>query len=94
MAKKPYVFATLALHAGQEPDPGTLARAVPVCRTCSFVFRDTDRLTGSMADRARGGTEASCAPTNTIDAVTATRLVHPRTTVRTNTPSPSIVIAR
>ncbi|MCX5862195.1 MAG: O-acetylhomoserine aminocarboxypropyltransferase/cysteine synthase [Deltaproteobacteria bacterium] len=34
-------FDTLALHAGQEPDPFTLARGVPVHRTSSYVFRDT-----------------------------------------------------
>ena len=34
-------FNTLALHAGQEPDPFTLARGVPVYRTSSYVFRDT-----------------------------------------------------
>lgn len=35
-----YRFETLALHAGQEPDPTTLARAVPLYRTASYVFRD------------------------------------------------------
>ena len=54
MAKKPYGFATLALHAGQEPDPGTLARAVPVCRTCSFVFRDTDHAANLFALKEAG----------------------------------------
>ena len=34
-------FNTLALHAGQERDPVTLARAVPVYRTSSYLFRDT-----------------------------------------------------
>jgi O-acetylhomoserine (thiol)-lyase len=34
-------FETLALHAGQIPDPATTARAVPVHRTSSYVFRDT-----------------------------------------------------
>ncbi|MFH0822751.1 MAG: O-acetylhomoserine aminocarboxypropyltransferase/cysteine synthase family protein [Pseudomonadota bacterium] len=34
-------FETLALHAGYEPDPVTLSRAVPVHRTSSYVFRDT-----------------------------------------------------
>lgn len=34
-------FETLALHAGQTPDPTTMARAVPVHRTSSYVFRDT-----------------------------------------------------
>ena len=33
---------TLCLHAGQEPDPTTLARAVPLHRTSSYVFRDTE----------------------------------------------------
>ncbi|MFZ5864909.1 MAG: O-acetylhomoserine aminocarboxypropyltransferase/cysteine synthase family protein [Thermodesulfobacteriota bacterium] len=36
-----FKFETLALHAGQSPDPGTSARAVPVHRTSSYVFRDT-----------------------------------------------------
>ena len=33
---------TLALHAGQQPDPATGARAVPIYQTTSFVFRDVD----------------------------------------------------
>ncbi|MDH5751479.1 MAG: O-acetylhomoserine aminocarboxypropyltransferase/cysteine synthase [Deltaproteobacteria bacterium] len=33
---------TLALHAGQRPDPVTGARAVPIYQTTSFVFDDTD----------------------------------------------------
>jgi O-acetylhomoserine (thiol)-lyase len=32
---------TLALHAGQEPDPATGARAVPIYQTTSYVFNDT-----------------------------------------------------
>jgi O-acetylhomoserine (thiol)-lyase len=35
-------FDTLSLHAGQQPDPTTGARAVPIYQTTSFVFRDTD----------------------------------------------------
>ncbi|HUH83611.1 MAG TPA: O-acetylhomoserine aminocarboxypropyltransferase [Stellaceae bacterium] len=35
-------FATLALHAGQRPDPATGARAVPIYQTASYVFRDSD----------------------------------------------------
>jgi len=35
-------FATLALHAGQKPDPATGARAVPIYQTTSYVFRDSD----------------------------------------------------
>ncbi len=33
---------TLCLHAGQETEPGTMARAVPVYRTSSYLFRDTE----------------------------------------------------
>jgi O-acetylhomoserine (thiol)-lyase len=35
-------FATLSLHAGQQPDPATGARAVPIYQTTSYVFRDSD----------------------------------------------------
>ncbi|HEX8713696.1 MAG TPA: homocysteine synthase [Terracidiphilus sp.] len=35
-------FATLAVHAGQSPDPATGARAVPIYQTTSFVFEDSD----------------------------------------------------
>ncbi|MEI8352510.1 MAG: PLP-dependent transferase, partial [bacterium] len=33
---------TLALHAGQDPDPTTLSRAVPVYRTSSYVFKNAE----------------------------------------------------
>lgn len=39
-------FDTLALHAGQVPDPTTGARAVPIYQTTSYVFRDTDQAAG------------------------------------------------
>jgi O-acetylhomoserine (thiol)-lyase len=35
-------FETLCLHAGQEPDPTTTARGVPVYRTSSYVFKSTE----------------------------------------------------
>ncbi len=35
-------FDTLALHAGQVPDPTTTARAVPLYQTTSYVFKDAD----------------------------------------------------
>jgi O-acetylhomoserine (thiol)-lyase len=38
---KPH-FNTLAIHAGQSPDPTTNARAVPIYQTTSYVFNDTD----------------------------------------------------
>ena len=33
---------TLAIHAGQSPDPATNARAVPIYATTSYVFDDAD----------------------------------------------------
>ena len=39
---KPMGFASLALHAGQHPDPVTGARAVPIYQTTSYVFQDAD----------------------------------------------------
>lgn len=36
-------FDTLALHAGQVPDPATGARAVPIYQTTSYVLGDTKR---------------------------------------------------
>ena len=34
-------FATLAVHAGQSPDPATGARAVPIYQTTSYEFQDS-----------------------------------------------------
>ncbi|MER3438750.1 MAG: O-acetylhomoserine aminocarboxypropyltransferase, partial [Chloroflexota bacterium] len=34
-------FGTLAVHAGQRPDPTTGARAMPIYQTTSYVFEDT-----------------------------------------------------
>lgn len=36
-----YKFETLQLHAGQEADPTTGARAVPIYQTTSYQFKDT-----------------------------------------------------
>ncbi len=35
-------FDTIALHGGQQPDPTTGARAVPIYQTTSYVFRDSE----------------------------------------------------
>jgi O-acetylhomoserine (thiol)-lyase len=35
-------LATLSVHAGQEPDPTTGSRAVPIHQTTSYVFKDAD----------------------------------------------------
>ena len=42
MDKNEYHFETLALHAGQEPDPTHLSRGVPVHRTTSYIFKSAE----------------------------------------------------
>ncbi len=42
-------FDTLALHAGQQPDPTTGSRAVPIYQTTSYVFRDTEHAANLFA---------------------------------------------
>lgn len=37
-----YRFETLQVHAGQDPAPGTNARAVPIYQTTSYVFDSAD----------------------------------------------------
>lgn len=50
----PFQFDTLSLHAGQQPDPATGARATPIYQTTSFVFRDSDQA-ASLFNGERGG---------------------------------------
>lgn len=40
---------TLLLHGGQQPDPVTGSRAVPIHKTTSFVFRDTEHAQNLFA---------------------------------------------
>jgi len=47
-------FGTLALHAGQSPDPATGSRAVPVYQTASYVFRDSEHA-ASLFNMERAG---------------------------------------
>lgn len=42
-------FETLQLHAGQEPDPTTGSRAVPIYQTTSYVFNDTQHAADLFA---------------------------------------------
>jgi O-acetylhomoserine (thiol)-lyase len=42
MSDAPQQLATLALHAGQVPDPTTNSRAVPIYQTTSYLFNDSD----------------------------------------------------
>jgi O-acetylhomoserine (thiol)-lyase len=44
-----YRLGTLSLHAGQEVDPATQARAVPIYATTSYVFKDTDQAANLFA---------------------------------------------
>jgi O-acetylhomoserine (thiol)-lyase len=45
---------TLCLHGGTAPDPVTLSRAVPIHRTSSFVFRDTEHAANLFGLRELG----------------------------------------
>jgi O-acetylhomoserine (thiol)-lyase len=48
-------FETLQIHAGQEaPDPATLARAVPIYQTSSYVFENTADAEAKFALNAVG----------------------------------------
>jgi O-acetylhomoserine (thiol)-lyase len=47
-------FDTLALHAGQSPDPVHGARAVPIYATTSYVFRDSEHA-ASLFNMERAG---------------------------------------
>ncbi|MDW4507949.1 homocysteine synthase [Priestia megaterium] len=41
-AKKPFRPETQAIHSGQQLDPATFSRAVPIYQTSSFGFKDTE----------------------------------------------------
>ena len=45
---------TLCLHGGTQADPTTLARAVPIYRTSSFVFRDAEHAANLFALKELG----------------------------------------
>ncbi len=47
-------FATLAVHAGAQPDPTTGARATPIYQTSSFVFDDVDHAAALFGLQAFG----------------------------------------
>jgi O-acetylhomoserine (thiol)-lyase len=47
-------FATLAIHAGAQPDPTTGARATPIYQTTSFVFDDVDHAASLFGLQAFG----------------------------------------
>jgi len=45
---------TLAVHAGQQIDPATMSRAVPIYQTTSYGFRDTDHAADLFALKEMG----------------------------------------
>lgn len=49
-----YRFETLQLHAGQEADPTTGSRAVPIYQTTSYQFKDTDHAANLFGLREFG----------------------------------------
>lgn len=54
MADQTPGFATLAIHAGAQPDPTTGARATPIYQTTSFVFDDVDHAASLFGLQAFG----------------------------------------
>jgi O-acetylhomoserine (thiol)-lyase len=54
MESKKYHFDTLSLHAGQSPDPSTLSRGVPVYRTSSYIFKNTQHASNLFALKELG----------------------------------------
>ena len=53
MSSKPYHFETLALHAGQPVD-ATLSRGLPVYRTTSYLFKNTEHAANLFALKELG----------------------------------------
>lgn len=60
-------FATLAVHAGAQPDPTTKARATPIYQTTSFVFDDADHAAALFGLKAFGNIYTRIGnPTNAV----------------------------
>ncbi len=49
MSDKAPGFDTLAIHAGQQPDPATGARITPIYQTTAYVFRDSEHAANLFA---------------------------------------------
>lgn len=54
MSEKNYHFETLQVHAGQQPDPVTGARAVPIYQTSSYVFDSAEQGAARFALKQSG----------------------------------------
>lgn len=48
-ADRKYGFNTRQLHAGQQPDPTTGSRAVPIYQTTSYQFKNTEHAANLFA---------------------------------------------
>jgi len=57
--RKPLAFETLAIHAGQEPDPATGAVITPVYQTVTFAHDAVDRNRGWAYSRSGNPTRAA-----------------------------------
>ncbi|MDD4817968.1 MAG: O-acetylhomoserine aminocarboxypropyltransferase/cysteine synthase [Victivallaceae bacterium] len=67
MNDQKYHIETLAIHAGQVPDPATLARAVPVYRTTAYSFRNSQHGADLFALKEPGNIYARLMnPTNDV----------------------------
>ena len=54
MSDRKLGFETLQLHAGQQADPTTGSRAVPIYQTTSYVFRDSEHAANLFALKEAG----------------------------------------
>jgi len=64
---KNYRIETLAIHAGREVDPTTLACAVPVCRTTAFNFKSVEHAANIFALKEFGNLYSRLTnPTNEV----------------------------
>ena len=50
----PYQLGTQALHSGQQPDPTTGARAVPIYQTTSYNFQSSEHAANLFALKEMG----------------------------------------
>ncbi len=67
MNERKYHIETLAVHAGQTPDPATQACSVPVYRTTAYHFRDSQQGADLFALREAGNIYARLMnPTNDV----------------------------
>jgi O-acetylhomoserine (thiol)-lyase len=67
MSEKRYRLETLAVHAGQQADPTTLARAVPVYRTTAYKFNSSEHGANLFALKQLGNIYARLMnPTNDV----------------------------